>query len=106
MSTKAQQFRADAVRTHAAKKPARHPPKVIDPMHTDTRNVTVRGDKKVGMALEDSFSTNGKSPRPSRVSTRKSAHHGRADVAQMRTARAKTFSPKARATRAQAQRRR
>ena len=57
-----------------------------------------RGDKAVGMAMEDSVSKNGKPARPSRKSTRASANHGRSDTTLMRTAREKTFTPRARAT--------
>ncbi len=99
MSTKAQQFRAAQEQTHAAKTKVKKPKRVIDPQHTQTRNETVRGDKKVGMALEDSASG-----RPSRKSTRASLHHGRADTALMRTALAKSQTPKARAQRAQVER--
>lgn len=98
MATLTQNFRAAAEATHRVtgktKKPAR---RTIDQAHTDTRNVTLRGDKKVGMALEDSASG-----RPSRKSTRKSAHHGRSDTQLMRAARAKQQTPKAQAGRAQA----
>lgn len=72
----------------------------LDPGHTDTRNVTKRGDKRSSVALEDSTSG-----RPSRKSTRKSAHGGRNDTELMRTARAKSQTPKARAQRAQVARR-
>lgn len=100
MATKAQQFRAEAQRTGAGKKALVKPRRVVDPMHTDTRNVTKRGDKQVGMALEDSMSG-----RPSRKSSRKSAHGGRNDTQIMRAARAKSQTPKARATRASLARR-
>jgi hypothetical protein len=95
MATLTQNFRAAAEATHAVTGKTKKPPRrTIDQGHTDTRNVTLRGDKKVGMALEDSTSG-----RPSRKSTRKSAHHGRSDTALMRTAREKMESPKARAGR-------
>lgn len=95
MATKAQQFRHEQERSGV--KQAKHAKKVhhLDPLHTDTRNVTKRGDKQVGMALEDSLSG-----RPSRKSSRKSAHGGRNDTELMRTARAASQTPKARALRA------
>lgn len=100
MATKAQQFKAAAERTqHRAKKVIK-PLRPLDPHHTDTRNVTRWGDKQVGMALEDSMSG-----RPSRKSTRPSAHHGRADTQLMRTALAKSQTSKARAGRAAVARR-
>ena len=99
MATKAQQFKAAQEQTHAAKPKAKRPRRVIDPKHTDTRNVTKRADKESGMALEDSASG-----RPSRKSTRPSVHHGRNDTALMRTALAKSQTPKARAQRAQVER--
>jgi hypothetical protein len=100
MATKAQQFRHEMER--AGPKKAPRPKKVhhLDPAHTDSRNVTKRGDKQVGMALEDSMSG-----RPSRKSSRKSAHGGRNDVQLMRAARTASQSPKARATRAKTARR-
>lgn len=100
MATKAQLFRAESQRTrHEAPrvKKSRH---IIDPLHTDTRNVTKRGDKGPSMALEDSMSG-----KPSRVSTRPSSHHGRSDVGIMKAAREKSLSPKARAQRSQVARR-
>lgn len=97
MSTKAQTFRAEAQRTHAKTKVAKRPKRVVDLAHSETRNVTRRGDKAVGMAMEDSVSKNGTPARPSRKSTRASANHGRADTTLMRTAREKTFTARARA---------
>lgn len=72
----------------------------VDPKHTDTRNVTRRGDKAVGMALEDSASG-----RPSRKSTRPSAHGGRNDTQLMKAARDASQTAKSRAQRAQVSRR-
>lgn len=100
MSTRAQDFKAEAQRTGAKKAAVAKERRVVDPRHTDTRNVTKRGDKQVGMALEDS-----ESGRPSRKSTRASAHHGRADTEIMRAVRARSQTPKARALRAKAARR-
>lgn len=97
MSTKAQNFKTEAERTHAKVKVAKRPKRVVDLSHSETRNVTKRGDKAVGMAMEDSVSKNGKPARPSRKSTRASANHGRSDTTLMRTAREKTFTPRARA---------
>lgn len=100
MSTRAQDFKSAQQRTrHLAPfvKKSKH---VIDPLHTDTRNVTKRGDAKVGMALEDSMSG-----RPSRVSSRKSSHHGRSDTELQKTARVKSQTPAARAARAKVARR-
>lgn len=100
MATKAQQFRHEQERLGPKKakqvKKAHH----LDPAHTDSRNVTKRGDKQVGMALEDSLSG-----RPSRKSSRKSSHGGRNDVELMRAARTASQSPKAQASRAKASRR-
>lgn len=100
MATKAELYRYDQQR--AGPKKVKRPTKLHtrDPKHTDTRHLTKRGDKKVGMALEDS--TSGK---PSRLSTRPSSNHGRNDTELMRTARAKSMSPKARAQRAKVARR-
>ncbi|MFZ5442915.1 MAG: hypothetical protein ACOZQL_23115 [Myxococcota bacterium] len=95
MSTRAQDFRNEQQRQRHLAPKAVKPRRVVDPLHTDTRNVTKRGDKKVGMALEDSMSG-----RPSRVSSRPSSHHGRSDTELMKTARMKSMSPKARASRA------
>lgn len=103
MATKAQLFRSETERSHETKPAAKRVVKarrVIDARHTDTRNVTKWGDKMVGMALEDSMSG-----RPSRKSSRKSAHGGRNDTELMRTARAKSQTPKARASRAKVARR-
>lgn len=99
MATKAQDFRRENQRKGGGvkKAPRRH---TRDPLHTDTRNVTKRNDKKVGMALEDSTSG-----RPSRKSTRPSAHHGRNDTQLMKTAREASQTPKARAGRAAVARR-
>jgi len=96
MATKAQlyryeQQRAGPKKTKVAKKVDKN-----DPAHTMTRNLTKRGDKNVGMALEDSMSG-----RPSRKSSRASSHHGRNDTQIMKAARDASQSPKARAKRAQ-----
>ncbi|MCA3016454.1 MAG: hypothetical protein INH41_29070 [Myxococcaceae bacterium] len=99
MATKAEQFRAAQERSGEKKPKQVKKVKHLDPAHTDTRNVTLRGDKGPSMALEDSMSG-----RPSRKSTRPSAHGGRNDTALMRTARAKSQTPKARALRAKAAR--
>ncbi len=100
MATKAQQFRSEMQRTHQKAPAVKKAQRVIDPKHTDTRNVTKWGDKQVGMALEDSMSG-----RPSRKSSRKSANGGRNDTQIMRAARAKSQTPKARAGRAKVARR-
>ena len=101
MATKAELFKAASQRTghELPKAPKKARRSVIDPAHTDTRNVTVRADKEKGMALEDSMSG-----KPSRISTRGSAHHGRADTGIMRAVRAKNQTAKSRALRAQASR--
>lgn len=96
MATKAQNFRAAQQRTRHEPATPKKARRLIDPLHTDTRNVTKRQDKEAGMVLEDSMSG-----RPSRKSSRKSARHGRADTQLMRTARSKSQTPKARAQRAQ-----
>jgi hypothetical protein len=100
MATKAEQFRAAQQRSGTKKPKQVKKVKRLDPGHTDTRNVTKRGDKGPSMALEDSTSG-----RPRRKSTRPSSHGGRNDTALMRTARAKSQTPKARAQRAQVARR-
>lgn len=100
MATKAQQFRSQAQRTSKKVAAPVKAKRVIDPKHTDTRNVTKWGDKQVGMALEDSMSG-----RPSRKSSRKSAHGGRNDTQIMRAAKARSQTPKAQAGRAKAARR-
>lgn len=96
MATKAELFRAASQRTRHEAPKVKKPPRrsIIDPLHTDTRNVTKRADKEKGMALEDSMSG-----RPSRKSTRASSHHGRADTAIVRAVRAKHQSAKSRAQR-------
>lgn len=93
MATKTQQFRRAAQRKGGGVRKV-YKRRSIDPAHTDTRNVTVRNDKKSGMALEDS-----ESGRPSRKSTRPSAHHGRNDNQLMKTAREASQTSKARAGR-------
>jgi hypothetical protein len=100
MSTRAEQFKAASQRTHHLAPTVKKPHRPLDPMHTDTRNVKARNDKESGMALEDSMSG-----RPSRKSTRTSAHHGRNDNALMRTALAKSETPKAQAGRSKVARR-
>jgi hypothetical protein len=100
MATKAELFRYEQQRSGAKKSKQVKKVHHLDPGHTDTRNVTKRGDKRSSVALEDSTSG-----RPSRKSTRKSAHGGRNDTELMRTARAKSQTPKARAQRAQVARR-
>lgn len=96
MATKAELFKAESQRVRHEAPKVKKPRRIIDPHHTDTRNVTKRADKEKGMALEDS-----ESGKPSRISTRPSAHHGRADTGIIRAVRAKTMSPKARALRSQ-----
>jgi hypothetical protein len=99
MATKAELFRSESER-HSHKSPkVKKPRRVVDPHHTDTRNVTKRADKNSGPALEDSMSG-----KPSRKSTRTSSHHGRSDTQIMRAARAKSFTSKAQAGRSQAAR--
>lgn len=98
MATKAQRFRAqEQQKRHEAPAPEKHRGP-HDPEHTDTRNVNQRTGRNPGMALEDS-----ESGRPSRKSTRAAIHHGRSDQLLMRTKTAKTFTPRARAQRAQVQ---
>ncbi len=99
MATKAELFRAESQRTKHLPPKAKKPLRRVDPRHTDSRNDRVRSDKAVGVVLEDSMSGT-----PSRKSTRKSSHHGRADTQIMRAARAKSQTPKARALRAKVQR--
>jgi hypothetical protein len=99
MATKAERFRAESQRTKHKAPQVKKPKRPQDPAHTDTRNLTKRVDKREGPVLEDSMSG-----RPSRKSTRTSSHHGRSDTQIMRAARAKSFTPKARAERAQARR--
>ncbi len=100
MATKAELFRYEQQRAGTKKEKRVEKTHTRNAEHTDSRHLTKRGDKKVGMALEDSLSG-----RPSRVSTRPSSNHGRNDTELMRTARAKSMSPKARAQRAQVARR-
>lgn len=96
MATKAELFRAESQRTRHEAPKVKKPRRIIDPLHTDTRNVTKRADKEKGMALEDSLSGT-----PSRKSTRPSSNHGRADTGIIRAVRAKNQTAKARAERAQ-----
>ncbi|MCC6334927.1 MAG: hypothetical protein IT380_13200 [Myxococcales bacterium] len=100
MATKAQQFRHEMERAGPKKAPQAKKEHHLDRLHTDSRNVTKWGDKKVGVALEDSMSG-----RPSRKSTRRSAHGGRNDAELMRVARNASHAPKVRASRAKAARR-
>lgn len=104
MATKAQQFRSETERTGKPKAKAvakaKKTLRPVDPQHTDTRNVTKWGDKQESAALEDSMSG-----RPSRKSTRKSAHGGRNDTQLLKAAQARSQTPKARATRAKTARR-
>jgi hypothetical protein len=100
MATKAQHFRHEQERLGLKKTKQAKKEHHLDPAHTDSRNVTKRGDKQVGMALEDSLSG-----RPSRKSSRKSSHGGRNDVELGRAARSASQSPKAQAARAKASRR-
>ncbi len=95
MATKAQQFRNEQERSGVKKAKKVKKLHHLDPAHTMTRNVTKRKDKESGAALEDSMSG-----RPSRKSTRASAHGGRNDTAIMRAAKEKSQTPKARAARA------
>ena len=100
MATKAERFRAESER-HGNKPPkVIKPRRVQDPLHTDTRNLTKRVNKREGPVLEDSMTG-----RPSRKSTRTTSHHGRTDTKLMRAAQQATHSAKSRATRAQAARR-
>lgn len=99
MATKAQMFRSAEERKVQRPPKVKKPRRIIDAGHTDTRNVTKRGDKAVGMALEDSASG-----RPSRKSSRASSHGGRADTQLMKAARDRSLTPKARAKRAQTER--
>jgi hypothetical protein len=96
MATKAELFRAESQRTRHEKPKAKKAPHVNFALHTDTRNLTERADKDIGVVLEDSMTGV-----PSRMSTRKSSHHGRTDIQIIRTVRAKNQSAKARAERAQ-----
>lgn len=100
MATKAEQFRAESQRTRHEAPKVKKPQRIIDPLHTDTRNVTKRADKATSMALEDSMSG-----KPSRKSTRTSSHHGRADTQIMKAALARSQTPKARALRSKVARR-
>lgn len=97
MATRAQNFRAQEQRKRHEAPTVKKPRRIVDPLHTDTRNVTKRADKNANMALEDSMSG-----RPSRKSTRGSSNHGRSDTQIMRAARVASFTAKARALRAQA----
>ena len=99
MATKAEQFRYEQERSGV--KRSKKPVKVhhLDPAHTMTRNVTLRGDKYPSAALEDSMSG-----KPSRKSTRGSSHHGRTDTKLQRAAQQRASSPKAIATRAKSAR--
>ncbi|MBL8910744.1 MAG: hypothetical protein JNM17_08590 [Archangium sp.] len=99
MATKAQLFRSETQRKGGGVRKSKKT-RTIDPRHTDTRNLSTRKDKQVGMALEDS-----ESGRPSRKSTRASAHHGRNDTQLMKAAREASQTSKARAGRAQVARR-
>jgi hypothetical protein len=99
MATKAERFRAESQRTKHKAPKARKTRKIIDPLHTDTRNLTKRVGKREGPVLEDSMSG-----RPSRKSTRTSSHHGRSDTKLMRTAQLRALSPKSTAARARAAR--
>lgn len=99
MATKAQLFRAAEERKVQRAPKAKKPRRIIDAKHTDTRNVTVRKDKAVGMALEDSMSGT-----PSRKSSRASAHGGRSDTQIMKAVRDKSQTAKSRAQRSQAAR--
>ena len=99
MATKAQQFRAEAQRTHAKVKAPVKARRAVDPSHSESRNVTRRGDRAASVAMEDSVSVDGSFARPTRKSTRKSAHHGRNDTALMSAAREKSLTPTARKNR-------
>lgn len=95
MATRAERFKAESQRTRHEAPKVKKSRRIIDPAHTDTRNVTKRGDKGSSMALEDSMSG-----KPSRISTRASSHHGRSDTELQRVARENSLSPRARALRA------
>ena len=100
MATKAERFRAESQRTkHKAPQPKKRT-KIYDPLHTDTRNLTKRVNKREGPVLEDSMTG-----RPSRKSTRTSSHHGRTDTKIMRAAQLRALSPQSNASRAQVARR-
>ncbi len=100
MATKAERFKAESQRTRHESPKVKKPRRIIDPLHTDTRNVTKRADKISSVVLEDSTSGT-----PSRKSTRKGVLGGRNDQQLMLAQRGKTTSPKARALRAQVSRR-
>ena len=99
MATKAEQFRYEQERSGPKRSKKILKEHHLDPAHTMTRNITKRGDKNAGAALEDSMSG-----KPSRKSTRPSARHGRTDTKLMRAAKERSASPKAVAIRAKSAR--
>ena len=100
MATRAELFRAEQQRQGPKRAPAlKQADRQHEPGHTMSRNVSKKGDRRPGAALEDSASG-----RPSRKSTRPSSHHGRTDTALMKVARDASLPPTARATRSKAER--
>jgi hypothetical protein len=95
MATRAELFRAEQERQGPKKAPMlRQADRQHDPGHTMNRNLSKKGDRRAGAALEDSASG-----RPSRKSTRPSSQHGRNDTTLMKVARDASLTPKAAANR-------
>lgn len=74
MATKAQQFRYLAERSKPPKKPARRRPAVKSAAQVENglANMSKHAEKKALVSIEESLSG-----KPSRKSTRASAHHGK-----------------------------
>jgi len=122
MATRAQQFKAESLRTHSGKTPKKPPktPRAVsraDPAdtagvgvsatdrktgkaHTDQRNRLRRAGKKASFALEDS-----ESARPSRKSSRRSKNRAKPDSNLRRRQTRKVGAAKTRARRANAAKR-
>ncbi|MBL8955094.1 MAG: hypothetical protein JNK82_30235 [Myxococcaceae bacterium] len=92
MATKAQLFRYETERSHPKQAPRTpRPPKRRSTPDGGARNVSLRAGKKAAVATEASLSG-----RPSRKSSRPSAHHGKNSTVLEYAARLRSMSPTAR----------
>jgi hypothetical protein len=91
MATKAERYRAEAQVENSARKPKVRPAKTRSKTPDKPHNLSARAGRKAAVSYEPS---NG---RPSRKSTRGSAHHLRAASPLERRAQAKQAAPETRA---------
>ena len=91
MTTKAEQFRYDAERAHAAKPPRRRPPSRRPTEDDGARNLSRRAGGKAVVATEES-----RSGKPSRKSSRPSRNRGKNSTVLEYVARVRSASPESR----------